>query len=436
MAALDLEAGQTFGPYLLEAEISHKGGMGRVFKARHLSSGRICAIKVIHSHLANLPQYRSRFAREGKILRSLHHPNIVPIFDRGEIDGTPFIDTEFAEDQDLSLLMKTELAPDTILAVLEQAAEGLEAAHDKGIIHRDIKPGNLLVGREEGRPKIMIADFGVAWGTEFATTHTPDGKAVGTPGFMAPECMKGQLADRRADIYSLGCCLDLMVGPRRSFSPIGEVIAKAASFDPDLRYPTAMDLYEAAAEALDGRLRPLEEAPAPAAGATATRMDTPVRGTATRPDRRAAVVDTALRNLGLDRLVLSSRLARGRYDQGLVTAVLTVADVGALRPHANPLASELAEAIGCDRIRLVLLPAGQAPSDVGRCYFSLILAGRVPPGDLDSLTARLDEDTLEIHASPRICRLCDQDFLVPLVAELEVKRVKLNPINTTPVRAR
>jgi hypothetical protein len=431
---LRIEAGRRFGPYFLEEELSGEGGMGRVFQARHEPSGRVSALKVIHSHLADLPQYRARFAREGEILRSLHHPNIVPIVDRGEIDGIPFIETELAEDRDLRFLLGSDLTSSQILTIFRQAAEGLETAHEAGIVHRDIKPGNLLVGREGGELKIMVGDFGVAWGTEFATTHTPHGKAVGTPGFMAPECLKGMPADRRADIYSLGCCLDLMVGPRKRYSPIAQVIVKACAYDPEDRYAKAMALYEAAARALEEGLQPLEEAPT--AGLEETAMDTPVRGTTTRPERRAQIVDAALQELGLEGGVLTSRLARGRSDPGLVTAILTVESVRGLLSHANPLAAELADRLGCDRIRLVLLPSGQTLAETVREYFSLILGDRVPSGDLDSLDARRNGEMLEIDLSARPYRLCDEDFLVPLVAQLEVKRVSLNPVNADPLKAR
>jgi serine/threonine protein kinase len=430
---LTIEAGQVFGPYLLEEELPRSGGMGRVLRARHLESDRICALKIIRADLADRPRYRARFAREGKILRSLQHPNILPIFDSGEIEGIPFIDTQFVRGGDLRSFLGNPISTATALSIVEQAAAGLEAAHRAGIVHRDVKPGNLLVEREGEQLKVLVADFGVAWGGDFATAHTRHGEAIGTPGFMSPECLRGQEADKRADVYSLGCCLSWIVPPSTDRRALTEVIRRATAYDAEWRYPTVTALYEDVARALGGGDSQPLTAVRPEPQMEKTCFDTPTDSDSTADfGRRASVVDEALNKLGLRNLVKSSRLARGRSDPQLITAVLVADGVRRLKPHASPLAADIAEDLGCDRVRLVLLPTGQNLSETVRCYLSLIFAERVPSEDLDSITARRVDDLLEIDLRPRLYSLCDEDALVPLVAQLEVKRVRLNPTDPQP----
>jgi hypothetical protein len=424
---MKVEAGQALGRYLLEQKLPGAGGMGTVFRARHLETGGIYALKVINEELAEDQVARARFDREARILQALDHPNVVRIADYDEDRGIPYIVTEFARDGDLRNFRALGRDVETLLSVLKQAADGLQAAHDEGIVHRDVKPPNLLVQREGGGMRIMVTDFGIAWGKEFATRHTPWGKGVGTRGYMSPECQRGEEADRRADVYSLGICLNKMLGQRAHEGPIGAVIAKAGSFWPHDRQQSATEFYEEAARALradpgtwTGR-RPSGEVPD-------TRMDTPAGGTvASEAAGLPGVLERALDRLGIRGQVISGRLARGRRNPMLITGMLTVAEPEALGPVVADLAGELARELKVDRVQLVLLPPGQAVADTVRTYFSVLFAEDVLPDDLAQLAARKIGSLLEIDAPPSVDQVCDEDALVPLVAQLGADEVRLNP---------
>jgi serine/threonine-protein kinase len=425
---MEIEAGQRLGPYLLEQKLPGAGGMGTVFRARHVETGRIYALKVIKSDLAQHPVARARFDREARILQRLEHPNVVKIVDYDADRGTSYIVTEFARDGDLRNFIAGEMETKTLLSILRQAAEGLQAAHDAHIVHRDVKPANLLVEREDGEMRIMVTDFGVAWGKDFSTHYTaPGGRGVGTRLYKSPECERAEEADCRADVYSLGICLNRMLGKSAKEGPVVAVIAKAASYWPDDRHRSVMELYEDAERALRARGTGWV-APQPWDDLAETRLDTPAGGTLA-PDGtgRPAVLDQVLARLGIQDQVHAGSLARGRGNPMLITGMLTVADPEALGRAVGELANELARELKVDRVRLVLLPSGQAVPDIVRTYFSVLFAEEVPPEDFDQLAARRIDDLLEIDAPPRIDGLCDEDALVPLVAQLRVKNVRLNP---------
>jgi hypothetical protein len=422
-----IEAGRQLGPYLLEQKLPGAGGMGTVFRARHVETGGTYALKVINAELAGDPVARARFDREARILQTLKHPNVVKIHAYDEVEGTPYIVTEFARDGDLRNFLGGEMTIETILAILKQAAEGLQAAHDRDIVHRDVKPANLLVERKDGEMRIMVTDFGVAWGKDFATHHTPLGRAVGTRGYMSPECQRGEEADPRADVYSLANCLNRMLG-KAGRGAIVTVFAKAGAYYPDDRQGSVMEFYEEAERVL---LAGGQELVAPGREwdqLADTRLDTPPGGTlAPEATTLPGALERVLARLGLQGQVQSGRLARGRSNPMLITGMLTVVDPAALGPRIGELATELARELRVDRVRLVLLPSGQAVADIVRTYFSVLFAEDVLPEDLEQLAARRIDDLLEIDVPARIGRICDEDALVPLVAQLRVKSVRLNP---------
>ena len=401
--------------------------MGTVFRARHRTTGEVGAAKVINADLAGRRVYRARFARERRVLEALDHPNIVPILDAGEEGDVPFIVTAFAPNGDVSALLRGELTTATVLSILRQSAEGLAAAHGAGIVHRDVKPGNLLVKDDGGQLRILVADFGIAWGRDFATSYTPYGCGVGTPGYMSPECSRGDRADARADVYSLACCLALLVGREGRRGPIARVIAKATSYYPEHRHPDVMTLCEDAEKILRSAG---ERALTPTGGGLEeTRLDTPAGGTLPGEDLpSAAIVEAALERCGLPETACSSCLARGRSDTQMVTALITVVDVDRMRRHVNALAADLADELGVERVRIVVLPAELALADLVRSYLGLIFAQDVPAEDRDLVDARRQGNLLEIDLPSTLNRLCDEDALVPLVAHLGVARIRLNPI--------
>jgi serine/threonine-protein kinase len=198
------------GRYRVE-EVLGRGGMASVYLARDEELGRPVAVKVLAEHLADTPGFRDRFLREAKLAAQLSHPNIVQVFDVGEDEGRPFIVMECVAGSTLAdeLKQRGPLEPAEVVDLALQVCGGLEHAHAAGLVHRDIKPQNLLV-RADGTVK--IADFGIARATE-TTRMTQAGSVVGTAAYLAPEQALGEEVTAAADIYSLGCVLyELLTG--------------------------------------------------------------------------------------------------------------------------------------------------------------------------------------------------------------------------------
>lgn len=201
--------GSRLGPYQLLEKPGH-GGMGDVYKARHLKLGRIVALKVLASHLLTRLIALLRFEREMLAVGSLHHPSIVQAQDAGEADGVHYLSIEYVDGQDLGKILTTT-GPMSVIEACEsirQASLGLAAAHRQGLVHRDIKPSNLFVTKQTQQIKIL--DLRLALLSQEASTgnHTSTGQCFGTPDYMAPEQWEdAHTCDARADLYALGCTL-------------------------------------------------------------------------------------------------------------------------------------------------------------------------------------------------------------------------------------
>jgi serine/threonine-protein kinase len=197
------------GKYRVDAVIG-QGGMGAVFRAWDLRLERSVAIKVVRAELLSDPDSRARFKRESQIVAKLQHPAIVMVFDYGALaDGAAFLVMEFVPGEDLRTLLKREgkLGTERMVALMSGIAGGVDSAHKLGIFHRDLKPENILLPQSGSGPKVV--DFGVAKLTAAApgseTGHiTSSGTIVGTPAYMAPEQLRGDAVDGRADVFSLG----------------------------------------------------------------------------------------------------------------------------------------------------------------------------------------------------------------------------------------
>src|SRR5581483_8572964 len=215
-------------PQLELLELIGQGGMGFVFKVRQPKLNRIVALKILPQSLAADPAFAERFAREGRMLALLNHPNIVTIHDFGQANNLFYLLMEFVDGVNLRQAMKAgRFTPEQALAVVPKICEALQFAHNEGVLHRDIKPENILL---DNKGRVKIADFGIAKlvqrestidgsGNESSTTFkskapgadatqanlTETGKVLGTPNYMAPEQLeRRQKVDHRADIYSLG----------------------------------------------------------------------------------------------------------------------------------------------------------------------------------------------------------------------------------------
>jgi predicted Ser/Thr protein kinase len=200
--------GSELGGFAIES-IAGRGGMGVVYRARQRLPDRIVALKVISSEYADDPQFRTRFEREAAIAAQIEHPNVIPVHAVGEADGTLFIAMRFVDGVDLRKILTQEgrLDPSRAASIVDQVAQALDAAHARGLVHRDVKPANILVSSSGGREHVYLSDFGLARHVVGSHGLTGTGAFIGTIDYVAPEQARGDPVDARADIYSLGCVL-------------------------------------------------------------------------------------------------------------------------------------------------------------------------------------------------------------------------------------
>jgi hypothetical protein len=257
--------------------------MGVVYRALHLDLERTVALKLIASQLAQDQDFRDRFMRESRAAASIDHPNVIPIFYTGEHEGALYIVMRYVEGSDLRTLVRAEgrLAPDRAARIVSQVGAALDAAHARGIVHRDVKPANVLLGPDD---HAYLTDFGLTKRLHSHSAPTRSGGWVGTLGYVAPEQIRGERVDARSDVYALGCVLYHSVAGAPPYqrdsdeatlwahlndppAPLRDMVARlpagfdavllrALAKDPDDRFQSAGDLGRAALAAIAG-----EEAP-------------------------------------------------------------------------------------------------------------------------------------------------------------------------------
>jgi YVTN family beta-propeller protein len=200
--------GSTLGSYRVDAELG-QGGMGVVYRAEDLRLRRMVALKVLRASLADDDGYRERFLRESRLAASIEHAAIVPIYEAGETDGLLYIAMRFVDGVDLAELLRREgpLAPERAVTLVGQLGSALDAAHARGLIHRDVKPSNALIGTDGDGEHAYLVDFGITQDTASQQRLTATEQLVGTLDYIAPERIRGEPVDGRADIYALGCVL-------------------------------------------------------------------------------------------------------------------------------------------------------------------------------------------------------------------------------------
>ena len=299
---------QQVGQYRVSGRIG-RGGMATVYRARHLALGRDVALKVLPAFFSEDPRFRERFRREAMAIAKLRHPNVVTVHDAGEADGVLYIATELVEGGTLADRLGAPVPAGEAAALLRPIADALDHAHGEGVLHRDVKPSNILIARD-GRP--LLADFGLARIlAEDVALRTATGVGVGTPEYMAPEHAGGVPVGPAADEYSLATIAYQMVTGRlpyggatavevlgsqlrgalplpRTVNPsvplaVQDVLVRALARDPRRRYPSASAFVDALAGAATAR---------PSARATVRWSASALLGT-TRRRMAAAVAVTA-----------------------------------------------------------------------------------------------------------------------------------------------
>jgi eukaryotic-like serine/threonine-protein kinase len=315
------------GRYRLEGRLGF-GGMSTVHRALDLRLERQVAVKLLAEHLADDPTFVSRFQREAQAAARLVHPNIVQVFDSGqdETTGQYFIVMEYIEGQSCAEILRDDgwVEVDEAIAIIDQACEGLHYAHRHGVVHRDVKPGNLLRAREG---EVKLADFGIAKATE-QSSITQVGSVLGTAAYLAPEQARGEEAGPRADLYALGVVTYQLISGRLPYEAasltelalkqqqeepprldtlvaavrpeLAEAVAISLALDPSERYDTAREMGRALSDGAHG-IAPGERggagARAPATEATSVLGATRREG-AREPDVRATAVTPRLPRSG------------------------------------------------------------------------------------------------------------------------------------------
>ena len=331
----ELASGSNFGDWRIDRLID-RGGMGVVYQATDRRLNRPVAIKLIADDRAGDPGFRGRFEREARLTAAIDHPNVIPVYAAGEIDGQLYLAMRFVDGTDLHERLRREgpLDPQSAADVVQQVAEALDAAHAAGLIHRDVKPANVLLS---GR-HVYLSDFGLTRSVATEAQLTDTDERLGTVDFMSPEQLRGRRLDARSDTYALGCLLfTLLTGrtpfsrptaaatitahlespaPRASDHPgvpaeFDEVIGRALEKEPERRYPSAGDLGRAAVAAAQGQTtRELGQSVArgDAAPLEETRALEQTRAPELPPTARVALKENKRRNIVVEVVVIAAFL--------------------------------------------------------------------------------------------------------------------------------
>lgn len=280
-----LRPGSVFAGYVIDRVLG-SGGMGTVYAARHPRLPRLDALKVLSEVHSAAPEFRARFIREAELAARIDHPNVVAVHDRGVADGALWIAMQYVAGIDAAAVLRAGVPdPRFALHIVTGAAAGLDAAHRAGLLHRDVKPANLMLESRQGEPdRVLVADFGIAKSGTDGTALTETGAFLATLAYAAPELIRLDAVDHRADLYSLGCTLfELLTGrkpfPRETAAAvinahlteppprptdlnprlppaIDAVIARALAKNPDDRYSSCGALVAAAAAAFGAPVAP------------------------------------------------------------------------------------------------------------------------------------------------------------------------------------
>ena len=364
----DALIGASFAGYRVD-ELVGRGGMGVVYRATDVSLERSVALKLLAPELARDESFRRRFATESKVAASLDHPNVIPIYHAGEHDGVLYLAMRFVRGEDLRLRLQRDglLEPAVAAGLVAQVGAALDAAHEAGLVHRDVKPANVLL---DGHDHAYLTDFGLTKRMAADTVETRTGQILGTLDYIAPEQIRGEALGPSTDVYALACMtVHLLTGeppfpvgteegklwahlseppPRPSGRVTGlplavdAVLARAMAKDPALRYATAGELASATVAAVAaprrGRVDPAARvAAARARHATAPPVPAPAAAGPAGDPRRAFVFE-AMRepfNLAVLGVLVVIGVALGTVVLMAVLAILVYA-AAVLRSYHDP----------------------------------------------------------------------------------------------------
>src|SRR4051794_7544800 len=413
-----LAPGDVFGDFRIES-VAGRGGMGVVYRAVQLDLGRPVALKLIASDRAADPAFRERFQRESRLAALIDHPNVVPVHGAGEEDGQLYLVMRYVPGTDLHRLLKHEgpLPPERAADIVAQVASALDAAHAAGLVHRDVKPANVLIAGEHA----YLGDFGLTRMLSSDEQLTETGQWLGTTDFSSPEQLQGERVDARADIYSLGSVLhaallgdppfpratmpatllahlnDPPPRPSERGAPQGfdRVMARALAKDPADRYPSAGDLGRAAQAAARGESVTEAErsvAVGPAAPSANGHAAPPTALTVAEPTALTRAQTRVRREGGTT--VLPPRKRRRRALAGLVVGIAAAGTAVALigNPGAGDGAAKARAALSEDEVRDVAQDFAQAYQDEDGTALRRLLApgvARVLPSGVARGRARV-----------------------------------------------
>jgi protein kinase-like protein len=278
----ELSIGSVFAGHRIE-EVAGRGGMGVLYRATHIELDIPRALKVIVPEHTQDDEFRARFKREWRLAARIEHPNVIPVHEVGEEEGVLYISMRFVEGQDLGRLISGEgpLDPMRAANIIDQVAYALDAAHEAGLVHRDVKPANVLIEPSQRGERAYLTDFGLTKAAASKTAMTASGMFVGTIDYMSPEQFEGDTLDARADVYALGCVLYETLTGQIPFQREGyqarifahmtadpplpsqvipslpkefdEIVQRAMAKDPDDRFLSAGDIGRATLAAASGQ---------------------------------------------------------------------------------------------------------------------------------------------------------------------------------------
>ncbi len=454
MSIPDLATGTVFAGYQIDG-IAGEGGMGRVYRATEIALQRPVALKLIAEAFAGDRKFRERFQRESMLAASIDHPNVIPVYEAGEVDGELYIAMRFVDGTDLLHAVGREgaLPPQRAVRIVSQVAAALDAAHRRGLVHRDVKPGNVLLTGTGEEEHVYLTDFGLVKTLEGdAPGMTTAGTFVGTLDYSSPEAIQGQEADARSDVYSLACVLFFALARKSAFlrdsnvatmfahvnepapslleaapdvpPALAAVVERGLAKNPDERQQTAGELARAAQEALT--------APAPASAPRRTPTTAP--GTPAQPG-------TPSRNRLLG-IALPVILVVGLIAAGLAAAgVFGGGDEEEPSVQATPTATATATAQAQATPKVVAsIPAGEGPDGIAVTDDGIVFVTDATAGTfsrIDPKTNKTIGEPLDVGKAPDGVAGAKKVTWIASSGDDRVRRIESDPdpvvIGTIPV---